>query len=93
MTWNKVSSDKLTEISSGYDTIDKLAEKSHRVNSAQGFLVPTLKDYLSTGKTNGITELIRDIRLTLRCISTCHIRFSKLILFLCLQITWKSNGA
>ena len=42
VTWNKVSSDKLTEISSGYDTIDKLAEKSHRVNSAQGFLVSTL---------------------------------------------------
>ena len=43
MTWNKVSSDKLAEISSGYDTLDKLAENPQcKLNSAQGFLVSTL---------------------------------------------------
>ena len=47
VTWNKVSSDKLAEISSGYDTLDKLAENPQecKLNSAQGFLVSTLKDY------------------------------------------------
>ena len=45
VTWNKVSSDKLTEISSGYHglTLDKLAENPQcKLNSAQGFLVSTL---------------------------------------------------
>jgi len=44
VTWNKVSSDKLAEISSGYDTLDKLAENPQecKLNSAQGFLVSTL---------------------------------------------------